>query len=228
MMPFLLPPRPSGGDITTGLLTWWKFDAGSGTNAVDSGSAGTDGTLTNDFGANPSWVTGMIGPFALQFANSNFGWVQNATSRTLTGNVTVACWAQLTGTLVAQATIAGLLDGGTGIKLGFRADHTGDRCFSFIGVSGTNLRTATSAISTSTWYHIAGVWNSGVLTTAYLNAVSQATTESSGVAIEGALGITLGIDRNSETHGLNGMIDDFRVYNRALSQADITTLFAYR
>jgi hypothetical protein len=29
------------------LISWWRFEEGSGTTAIDSGSGGNDGTLTN-------------------------------------------------------------------------------------------------------------------------------------------------------------------------------------
>jgi hypothetical protein len=46
------PAQAQPQDLTTGLVTHWKFDEGSGTTASDSAGI-NHGTLTND----PTWTT---------------------------------------------------------------------------------------------------------------------------------------------------------------------------
>jgi len=46
-------------DITTGLISYWKFDEGSGTTARDSFGS-NDGTLMNDATWAEGWLVGAV------------------------------------------------------------------------------------------------------------------------------------------------------------------------
>lgn len=77
-------------DYISNLIAWWKMDAGSGSTAIDSSGHNNTGTLTNS----PSWITGHIGPFALQFKSNSFQGVYALTLTNLSPytNMTVTWW----------------------------------------------------------------------------------------------------------------------------------------
>jgi hypothetical protein len=78
---------PWRNDLTRGLVGWWKFDEGSGTEARDSSGCGNHGTIV---GADR--VAGKSGG-ALRFAGGN-QWVDvgNGPTLRLAERVTVATW----------------------------------------------------------------------------------------------------------------------------------------
>ncbi len=57
---------PLDDPLSQGLRGYWKLDDGSGTNATDS--SGNTNTLAMT--GSPSWTTGNIGPYALDFSGS--------------------------------------------------------------------------------------------------------------------------------------------------------------
>ncbi|MDE2038180.1 MAG: hypothetical protein KGI69_03105, partial [Patescibacteria group bacterium] len=80
-------------DITTGLVGYWKLDEGSGTTATDTSSTGDNGTINN--GA--TYVTGKIGPYALQVASSSNQYVNVPDNAALNPSaITVSAWVDLT------------------------------------------------------------------------------------------------------------------------------------
>ena len=82
-----------------------------------------------------------------------------------------------------------------------------------------------AAVTTGTWYHVAGVWNSTSATLSiYINGllVSSAVTA---VTPDSSSGYPLTIGNILGTYFLNGTIDDVRIYNRPLSAADVMTLY---
>ena len=83
---------PQGiGDVTTGMVGYWKFDEGSGTNTADSSGNNNNGILVNG----PTWVTpGRMGTAALAFASTNLQavTVSNAASLNMTGGITITAW----------------------------------------------------------------------------------------------------------------------------------------
>jgi hypothetical protein len=90
---------------------------------------------------------------------------------------------------------------------------------------GTHKQTAvTAALTINTWYFIAFVCN-GTTMSIYLNGVVQSTTGSyAPPASSTGTGFQLG-SYDSGTYFWPGSIDDFRVYNRALSSAEVLTMF---
>src|SRR5205823_6247258 len=78
----------SGGDITSSLVAWWKFDEGLGTTAADSSGGGRNGTLNNG----PTWIAGKIGSNAVNLDGVD-DYIDVGTSNPMAANViTIAGW----------------------------------------------------------------------------------------------------------------------------------------
>jgi hypothetical protein len=87
---------------------------------------------------------------------------------------------------------------------------------------------ATNALTTGTWQHIA-VTLSGTTGTLYVGGTSVATNASMTLNPSSLGSTNLNYIGESQWSGdpyFNGQIDDFRVYNRALSAAEISALAA--
>ena len=85
-----------------------------------------------------------------------------------------------------------------------------------------------STLTYNTWYHIAFVKTgstNGNLRIYLNNNVVVNVTTSSNLTNNGTAKFHLGIDIAQPTHVINGNIDDYRIYQRALTAGEITTLF---
>lgn len=77
----------------------------------------------------------------------------------------------------------------------------------------------------NTWNHLVGVFN-GTQLILYLNGKENAlkTINRSGIS-QTNFELFFGTDKYGESKFLNGKLDDFKLYDRALSKAEITSLF---
>lgn len=84
-----------------------------------------------------------------------------------------------------------------------------------------------TTLNIGVWYHVAGVYDSSAQTeTLYVNGVQVATFNAAGLPPETGAGGFLQIGaENHSTDVMNGTADDVRVYNRALSAAEVWQLF---
>lgn len=88
--------------------------------------------------------------------------------------------------------------------------------------------TSASSIATSRWYHAALTWTSGGATTLYIDGTSigsvgttDATWDTS-AATNNYIGAIYGTPR------FNGVIDDFRIYNRVITTSELSSLASSR
>ena len=103
---------------------------------------------------------------------------------------------------------------------------TGPHTFGVRVAGATNTfarRYSTTVRSLNVWYHVAGVYNASARTLdIYVNGVLDNGTLNGTIPasqINSAVNVNIG--RRSGGFYFNGVIDDVRVYNRALSQAEI-------
>jgi hypothetical protein len=97
------PMGPTGaggtgcGNVSSGLVGWWKLDETSGTSAADSSGNGNAGTLAGGDG-NSAWVAAMVNN-GRQFTSSNVDYITvgNPSALQITGSMTVAAWVKIGG-----------------------------------------------------------------------------------------------------------------------------------
>jgi len=205
---------------TKGLVGYWKFDEGSGTTAYDSSGYNNNGTLYN----NPTWTTGKVGG-ALSFDGVNeYVDAGNRESFNMSNAITIAAWIypRYSGNneqLIIYKGGPGLNTTGwrVGTKYGYIRIHYFD---------GSEQRSITNiSYSPNQWYHIvfSGLVDGGMK--AYLNGVVQPTTSgfTNGLTTNA---LNLNIGRYSlGSYYFDGLIDEVRIYNRALSDAEIAAIY---
>jgi len=219
------PAQAQSPDITTGLVGYWKFDEGSGTTASDSSGNGNTGTLVNG----PIWTTGQVGG-ALDFDGTD-DYINCGDETTLQGidsdySWTISLWYRSED---AIADFKGLLYKSQWL-LNCSYFYGNNRCY-FEQQTGDYHKAYSSvgSFSANVWQHIV-VTGTGTASTIkfYINGVDQTATPDSDFAWEGAgagdddFRIAFGYDKF-----WNGQIDEVRVYNRALSAADVQELYNY-
>ncbi len=216
-------------DTSTGLVSWWKFDEGTGTAAADLSGQGNHGTLIGG----PTWVDGKQGK-AISFDGVDDHVSDFPSAPPAFG--TVAAWFRSTGNTGGDGYIVShYKDGGAGEriyiyilasdgKLYARLDNT--------NVPGTAISSGVVA-NDKQWHHVVLVYGTAAEVTqsvAYVDGgaavnVTDATATLSTVAVN----LSIGENRfNTGTQlqlPFQGDIDDVRFYNRAFTSADASELY---
>jgi hypothetical protein len=197
-----------------GLVSRWTADG-----TADDSVGGNNGTLVN--GA--SFTPGVIGQAFLFDGVDDL--VQAPTTGLPTGNGdrTIAMWVRIDVRVATESFFGGYGNFGFGNQA-YLLGATGPQNTFFwsqwgFGLSGPPLQTGR-------WYHVA-VTNVGSSITLYLDGVSIANqvlggpiaTSSNSQFYIGRIPGSLG-----DTRRLQGAVDDVRIYNRALSAAEIQTV----
>lgn len=197
-------------------LAWWKFDEGTGTSAADSAGSNT-GTLTN--GA--TWVTGYIGPYALSLDGTD-DYVSCGTGIGPTGDVTVSFWFKSTDGTNDQ----GILGNWNGSGFMFYNETNNSNVRFYCDASGGSMawNGGPAVILDGNWHHIVGVKNNpdGKI---YCDGILRSTNVGGFAGSTGA-GSTFYIGKYSgSSNYLAASIDDVRVYDNALSLAEIKRIY---
>jgi len=186
------------------LAGYWKLDDGAGTTAVDSSGNGGDGTLEG----NPQWVAGMIGG-ALEFDGDDA--VNCGDILPLTEGLTIACWVNPAGlsgdnNWVARERCYAFKSGGASLK------------FTTPGVLD-HVATDTT-LEIGTWQHVAVTFAPEQAEGAvfYLNGAEAQRLDASAIN-PGNEPFLIG--NNEWDQFYEGQIDEVRVYDHILSEADI-------
>jgi hypothetical protein len=217
----------SAGDEIIG---WWELNDASGSTAADSSTYNNDGTLVGS----PAWTNDAEQGWCLDFTNANnYVTIPNESDYDLTGNMTVMAWMKDDyvdwrnfSTIIAKGR-----DGGGGWALQ-KASRANAMSF-YVDVSGMPWDgiKAGAGIFDNQWHHVAGVYDGS---NAYIYI--DGGLDSNSVACSGNMATNdwpVYIGENSKTlldeatnaREWNGLIDDVRVYNYALTQSQINDIY---
>ena len=213
------PGVSNGGDPT--LVGWWTFDDGSGTTPADSSDYGRHGEFVGD----PQWGIGNIGG-ALSTSAGNYVVIPGYTGILGPNPRTCTAWIKTT---TADGVIIGwgLLSGGN--KWIMRVNQVGGggqlRCEVDAG-----YHYGTTKVNDDEWHHVAGVLEDDgspdiAEVRLYVDGVRDA--DNADLADEPintieAMDVTIGQNPHSlGTRSYDGLLDEIRVYDRALTQAEI-------
>jgi hypothetical protein len=196
----------------TGVRAWFTASEYSGSGAwLDKSGYGNNatadrGTITLNADSNG---LSLDGARSMIFSNTKVG---NAW--------TITAWYRITGGIGSGASILTQTSSGTvnpNATLGY--------------ISGTNLSAGfanantwtnggTIALATNVWTNIHATWD-GANIRSYINGVLVSTVPSSATAVDNNLGYRIGASWNSNA-SLLGELGELRMYNRPLTQAEIT------
>ena len=209
--------------VDPGLVGWWKFDEMDGTIAYDSSGNGNDGT----FVGNPQWVPGKING-ALDFDGTDDN-VYAASVQLSTNAFTVALWFNSSSGLGTSSTRQDLLYWQVGNgrpHVTFNRSGTGEiGLWPNVGGDIQGPLTTTHSWAAGTWYHIAATFD-GNSFKIYVNGNAENAVQSPGTH-SAASGLLIGCRTNQRNY-FEGKIDDVRLYDKALTEAEIKRLFEWR
>jgi len=196
---------------STGLVGHWKFNEKSGITANDSSRYRNTGTLIGG----PIWSDKGI-----KFDGvDDYVDAGNAASLNITNAITVSTW-------VKPKMSAGLFQhivskfGDTnqnGYLLQYQAS---DQKIYFVLRNIAVYNVGTNSAVSENWYHVVGVFD-GTNLNIYLNGIKQAATTTGSIGNHSAIPLKIGMMGESNINPFNGSINEVRIYNRALSAAEI-------
>ncbi|MBL7187739.1 MAG: hypothetical protein ISS70_15560 [Phycisphaerae bacterium] len=203
------------------LVGWWRLNDGSGDNAIDSSGNNLHGVLVD----NPVWVTGVQGT-ALQFSGGNHVAVPGYEGILGTQSRTSAAWINVTKT---SASIITWGPAGSGTKWIMRT-HNGPASLRLECGRGNTY--GTTDLADGEWHHVAVVliddgspdvselllYVDGALDPIMDGGTPNQMDTSSGGEFR------IAYDLNNTPRTYDGMIDDVRIYDRALSADEIQAL----
>jgi prepilin-type N-terminal cleavage/methylation domain-containing protein len=213
----------------SGLVGYWSFDEGTGTIAYDLSGYGNNGTLNNfNFTATSGWTTGKIGKALIFDGSDDWVRVSSSTSLDINKNISVFAWVNRS-RIVDWERILGRyywsggntgsweLDLGQGyLRCNFNINGT---WVSANAPAGTNN-------ATGTWYFVGCVYDGSRLYN-YVNGELKATFMASGDIPNTTYPLAIGATSNGTAiqNVIQGIIDEIRIYNRALSNSEIKVLY---
>jgi hypothetical protein len=198
----------------------WKLDEDSGTTASDSSSHGNDGTLTNMDPAT-DWVPGQIDG-ALEFnGGTEYVLVPHDPSLSVTNQLTVAAW-------ICKGTTVGydlaLSKGTSGDNQNYWFGTLDDKITFGFYDGGSRKFEFDADLQTGTWYHIAATYNlANESVRAYLNGAEVKNWSTNRSLVTNTEDLYIGRTQYGEYW--DGKLDDVRIYNRTLDQAEIQALY---
>jgi fibronectin type 3 domain-containing protein len=203
-----------------GLVAAYSFDEGSGTIAHDSSGNGNNGTISN-----ATWTTGKYGS-ALSFNGARGTWVtiNDAPSLHLTTGITEEAWVQLPtwgnpgiGNQTWQDVI---MKGSDNYYLSAASTFNITEPAGEVMVNGTHaIAYGTGLLPANKWQHLAATYD-GTAVRLYVNGVLVTTTPQTGPITTSTGVLQIGGD-SAFGNPLHGLIDEVRIYNTPMSQAQI-------
>lgn len=198
------------------LVAWWTFDEGEGPRVPDATGKGHDAKVVGPV----QWTDGKAGR-AVRFTTSGQALeVEDTEDLRIAGDLTMALWMKKEGEAGDWSCLAGKGEKGNRNYCLWLEGNTRHVMFQQYGAKPLNLK-ATAPVQDGVWIHVAATVE-GTRATLYLNGVKNGELERAGPAITPAapLGLAWACD-----HGTyRGLLDDVRIYRRALRADEIRAL----
>ena len=226
--------------LSQGLVGAWCCSLGaSGLTLIDRSGRNNHGALTNMAGQN-NWRANGSGVALNLDGTDDFVSLRPLPSLNATTSASVLAWASLTNITTATRVIFSQKGTGTydsrndTFEFGVSGSGFGSRWYLECGNSSVNngWREASSAIAAvaGRLYHVAGTYD-GSNIRIYVDGVLSGTTASTQLSGTQNTNCFIGLsslNSGTDIRRFNGIVDDVRVYNRALTPAEIRLLASRR
>lgn len=201
--------------LTTNLQAYWKLNENTGTTSADATGNGHTGT----FNTTPTWVTGFLGA-GIHTAGDGY----LTTNVTFPGSGSLSAWHKVDSHPFDFVGTLGWLGGGNTVGISvFNA--SGRWTFVFAPGGGAETDRDGGAITNGAWAHVVITWNlvsTTWTTNLYVNGTAKGSNTYTGTAA--SLG-TLCIASLGPANPFVGTIDEVGYWDRAISQAEVTSLY---
>jgi hypothetical protein len=207
-------PGPVWSFSTGQLVAWWKLDEPDGRAVADSSGNNHAGVLVGD----PTWTQGVIGG-ALEFdGDGDYVDVGAAPDLDIVGRITVAAWVKVNAfdtdwqAIVTKGDTAWRLSSGMGNNMHFACTGMWPEW-----VHGS------VDVNDGQWHHVAGVYDGDELRL-YVDGALDASAPTAGPINVNEYPVYIGENAEHPGREWNGLIDDVRIYDYALSESEVAAL----
>lgn len=219
-------PMASHADIKEGLVGYWPLDG----DATDASRNGNHGTLVG--GVKPAPDRYGVPSAALRFPGEADSYVDlgDPAELQITGAMTLTTWIFLNGANQNDGRIVTKCGGAgnEGWDLSIEAGPDGHTYTVAFRVTGTSLDCVrvddTKPLPMNQWVHVVGIYRPGETVEIYIDGLLRAET-TVGVPdsqlSENGLAVLIGSSHDDPDGGWDGLIDEVRIYDRAITQIDI-------
>ena len=212
-------PKARAAAPINGLVGYWNMDEGSGTTAGDSSGNGNNGTLAGGL----SWSTGQVGG-ALQFSGAGYISVPNSSVLSGSPDLTVSMWVNTSDT-ASRTILSKRHSASPYYSYSITVDTlTNNRATcTVLNSSETNAVAggAASSFARGVWQHIACVYD-GTSVRVYTNGTQNGFTANLTGTVFASDSVLYAPMSNS---AFSGSLDEVRIYNRALSPAEVLDVY---
>ena len=213
----------ANADIESGLVGYWKFNEGGGSIVYDDSGNGLDGMLVGDARRVDS-LEGLRG--ALDFDGNDYVRIPGSEGVHITGAITVAAWVNIRRVYTDWMSIATKAD--TGWRL---STLMSERRFHFALTGGPPWHYVNGEIvvPAGEWYHVCATFD-GSYIHLYINRGEDPASPASYEGTISTNDFPIFIAANAERPGRqwNGLLDEVRIYDRALTNREVAELFEFR
>lgn len=215
--------------FSTDFVGAWPFDEGVGKKAVDISGKSGDATIQGT----PKWVVGKFGS-AVKFDGKS-DYIEIKLPDIFNGipknDFTMAFWTNIqdisgSGTIWTRLMEA-RYDDLNYIQFVIQIND-GELGVNLVSDGVENTFIVNSPIKADTWYHVTATWIASKKTLGfYLNGVLQTGvgTAPASPGTQKILNIARRSDGNTDTY-FDGIVDEFAIFNRALTEEEIKTLMS--
>jgi glucuronoarabinoxylan endo-1,4-beta-xylanase len=202
--------------VSSGLAAYWPLDEGMGTTAYDLSGNGNNGTWSGAASGTAGYYSGNSGSYAGAFDGSTTQVNLGAASISPTSTITLSAWVDQT----SVGPTAGLfIVGNPAATLyvnGGSANYN-----AHLNIGGTDYFPGT-ATTLNAWHLLTTTYDGSSIVT-FLDGNRLSSTAAAGTIFNPGGNETIG--GNPFYSNFPGLIDDVRIYNRALSNSEVAALY---
>jgi hypothetical protein len=210
-------PQRFGNAELAGLIGWWKFDETEGTVAKDSSGGNHNGALAG----NAKWAKGKIGGAIDLDGKSGFVKINDKAAFDIGGQITVGCWVNFRSIPPDYAAIVTKGDNAWRLSMltGQPKFHTSVNDWNRIVLDGS------TTVNANEWHYVTTVYNGKELCFYVDGKVDTCKPWTGGIG-QNDFDVLVGENAEQKGRFFDGLIDDVRIYNYALSANEVAALAA--
>jgi hypothetical protein len=216
LIALLMPLSAFAASFAEGLVVYLPFDEGNGDVAKDLSGNKHDGEIDK-----PEWVKGKFEK-ALQFKGANSGTfvTVESTPKLNVNTMTFMAWVNADTWDGTRQIVGKSVHGGCGGRVQYGVFSAEGAFKARLSAEGGSVDVVTDLPPANEWVHLA-VTNDGAKALIYINGEEVMSGDVSGKLTVNDDPWRLGQDCERENYIFSGMIDDVRLWNRALSTDEI-------
>ena len=206
--------------VVADMVGYWKLDESAGTTAADSSGLGNNGTLING----PTWTIGKVDG-ALSFNGENTC-VNCGTdsSLNLANSLTICAWIYPES--FGQGGWGRIVDRGNSSSGYSFYVNSANSAIKYVAYGNNTVSSSAGVIGLRKWQHVAVVYDdlSGTVTF-YVNGQQAGTTDYTAPPLGSSDDpLVIGIRGYDLNRAFDGLIDDVRIYDRALTPDEVSEI----